>query len=97
MNFFTKCKIKVIKMFIVPCERATFLMAKKTLTKLTLRERYQLKMHMLKCGWCQDYEHEHKLLDTVLMRMKHDVEMSKYYFSMTAEQKQKIADALKLL
>lgn len=96
MTFFTKLKIRIIKLFIVPCQRATYLMAKQTLTKLSMRERMQLRMHMWKCGWCQDYDTEHQLLDTVLSKMKQDVELSKYYFSMTPEQKQKITEAIKL-
>jgi hypothetical protein len=54
------------------CKKATELIEKKLLTKLSFREKVQLKMHKTLCDACTSYEKQSKLMDELLSRHIHN-------------------------
>lgn len=48
------------------CKKATELIEKKLLIKLSFRERAQLKMHKSLCDACTAYEKQSKLMDELI-------------------------------
>ncbi len=53
------------------CKKATELIEKKLLTKLSLREKVQLTMHKSLCDACTAYEKQSKLMDDLLSKHIH--------------------------
>lgn len=47
----------------IACDEATFLISKQKDTKLSLKEWWKLKMHLLTCNICRKYEKDIKTLD----------------------------------
>ena len=47
-----------IKDIIYNCRKATFLIEKKQLTSLTLRERMELKLHLAGCSVCRRFQEQ---------------------------------------
>ena len=54
------------------CKKATELIEKKLLTKLSFREKVQLKMHKSLCDACTAYEKQSKLMDELLSKHLHN-------------------------
>ena len=50
------------------CRKATELIEKKLLTKLSFREKAQLKLHKSFCDACTVYEKQSKLIDRLLSK-----------------------------
>jgi len=50
------------------CHKATELIEKESIVKLTLMEMMQLKAHKLLCSGCKAYEVQSKLLDGMLLK-----------------------------
>ncbi len=48
------------------CRKATMLIEKKLLVKLTFKEKVQLTMHKTMCDACTAYEQQSKELDNIL-------------------------------
>jgi len=53
------------------CKKATELIEKKLLTKLSFGEKVQLKMHESLCDACTAYEKQSKLMDQLLSKHIH--------------------------
>lgn len=53
------------------CKKATELIEKKLLTKLSFREKVQLKVHKSLCDACTAYEKQSKLMDELLSKHIH--------------------------
>jgi hypothetical protein len=50
----------------ISCKKATELIDKETVTKLSLKERTQLQLHKAICSGCRAYEKQSILLDELL-------------------------------
>lgn len=48
------------------CKKATELVEKKAVVELAFTENIQLKMHMMVCSACKQYENQSKIIDLVL-------------------------------
>ena len=63
-----------MQLLLLSCKRATELIEKKLLTKLSLREKVQLTMHKSLCDACTAYEKQGKLIDDLLSKHIHKEE-----------------------
>ena len=54
------------------CKKATELIEKKLLTKLSFREKVQLKMHKSLCDACTAYEKQSNLMEELLSKHIHN-------------------------
>jgi len=59
---------KIMQLIMLSCNKATELIEKKLLTKLSFREKVQLKMHQSLCDACTAYEKQSKLMDELLSK-----------------------------
>ena len=54
---------KFIHFVCMPCDEATFMIAKQLHSKLSLKEKLQLKAHLYICKICLDYSKKAKVID----------------------------------
>lgn|SRR5690554_5629138 len=95
MNWHTKLKIRIIKLFIVPCEKATFYLTKQQYGSLTFSEKIKLKMHLWKCKYCRYFIDEQLLLSKSLASLNYNIEKQNFNFSLSEDQKQKINEKIR--
>mgnify|MGYP000988636779 CR=1 FL=1 len=74
MNTLQKLYIKTIKLFIIPCEQASLLLTKKEYDKLTLRESWNLRLHMIKCKYCRWFKKEDSLLTKTIINYQNKID-----------------------
>ena len=74
------------------CEKATYLMDKATLTKLSVGERFRLRTHLVICRWCKRYQDDAKILVRLLKKVADKTEPG----LLTKEEKSKMAEQLRL-
>ncbi|MEO9021814.1 MAG: hypothetical protein ABI237_16745 [Ginsengibacter sp.] len=88
---------KVMQWIMLSCKKATALIEKKLLVKLSFREKVQLKMHKSFCDACTAYEKQSKLIDKLLSKHIHeDVDKIKNGKVVeNAELKKRILDKIK--
>ncbi len=79
----------MMKMMIT-CEKASFLIDKSYYTPLTLKERFDLKIHLLTCKFCRIYSHESHLINEEIKKIK----IQNMNYKLTEEQKKKIIDKI---
>ncbi len=73
----------------MPCDEASFLMSKKYEEKITFKERYGLKMHLLSCYLCRRYEKQLGQLNSVVTDFRNNCEHQGCQHAMPAEAKVK--------
>lgn len=67
-----------IKKIIYNCKRATFLVEKKLIDRLTLRERVELRIHMYGCSVCRIFDKQSAIINKMvqqLFRSSNDAEV----------------------
>lgn len=57
---------KIIHLFVLSCEKATFLIEKQLHTSLSPLERLQLRIHLSLCNYCRAYKDKAIFLDKLL-------------------------------
>ena len=57
---------KIMIFFTLSCKRATALMEKRSLIRLSVKENIQLKFHTKLCNACSTYQKQSKEIDTLL-------------------------------
>lgn len=84
-----------IHIFVLSCEKATFLVEKELDKKLSLVEQFQLKIHLSICKFCHAYHHKVKFMDKA-MRSLAEKESTTCYFSEQEieEQKKKLNEKI---
>jgi hypothetical protein len=60
-----------LKAIIYNCRQATFLIEKKQLTSLTLRERLELSIHLTGCSVCRLFQRQSILINRLVQRLFH--------------------------
>jgi len=95
MNVFKKIWIIFLKATYRTCGEATYLMAKEECAKLTSSERSRLHRHMSRCKYCNAYLHEQEFLAHNIDVIKHNIEVDKYLYFLTPEQKERLKNGLK--
>lgn len=58
----------IIRTLMLSCKKATFLIEKKSLTNLSLREILQLNMHTSMCRVCSTYKKQSLIIDKLLQK-----------------------------
>jgi hypothetical protein len=53
------------------CEKATFLIEKKLLSKITFREQVELRIHLAGCSVCRIYQKQTGKINELVRRMFH--------------------------
>ena len=86
MTFRQKIWIKFLKAVFGTCKEATYLLSKKDCTELSLIEAIKLKKHLIKCQYCNMYIHEQEVISHTCEAMKHNVEETKYLYTLSPEQ-----------
>ena len=74
MKWYQKLYIRFIKCFIVPCEQASFLLTKQEFQKLSFREAWRLRAHMMKCKYCRWFKKENVVLSHAVLNYKHKID-----------------------
>jgi len=69
------------------CDEASFLMSKKYEEKITFKERFRLKMHLLSCYLCRRYEKQLAQLNSVVVDFRNDCQHQGCQHSMPTEAK----------
>jgi predicted anti-sigma-YlaC factor YlaD len=77
-------------MEIIPCRQATFLITKREGHALTLRERFQLYVHLAICKFCRRFSEQTKLIAKAARRLTPGESLSE-------DEKRKMQEALKLV
>jgi hypothetical protein len=77
-------------MEIIPCRQATYLISKREGHALTLRERFQLLVHLIVCEFCRRFLEQTKIISKEAKRLASEEKL-------TQEEKRKIREALNLL
>ena len=54
----------------ISCEKATFLISKSEEEKLSCKEKYQLRVHLMGCKFCRRYKKEIQYLSNALDKFK---------------------------
>ena len=87
-----RMKNLMLKMMI-SCERATFLIDKGQHTKLSLKEKFDLKFHLFTCKYCRLYEVESQQINDSLVKI---LKFNKEEIKLSDEQKKKIIEKMEL-
>lgn len=67
---------KIMNWLMLSCKKATELIEKRLLLKLTFKEKIQLKMHKSMCSACTAYEKQSKKLDELFHKHIDNTEVS---------------------
>lgn len=94
MNAFKQLFIKVLKVFVITCEKATFLLTKRQSTKLSFHERFSLGVHLAICKYCRYVDKELNFLEKGIDNMKTKVEAGNYAALLSDEKKAAMEAAL---
>jgi len=57
---------KIMNLMVNSCKKTTELIDKQLFTRLTAKEKMQLQIHQSMCKTCNAYEHQSKLIDTII-------------------------------
>lgn len=60
---------KIMNRLVSSCKKTTALIDKQFLTPLTPKEKMQLKVHKSMCKTCTAYEHQSKVIDTLINKL----------------------------
>lgn len=58
-----------LKKIIYNCRQATYLIEKKQLTSLSVRERLELKIHLAGCSMCRLFQKQSILINTMVQQL----------------------------
>ena len=53
------------------CEKATFLIEKKLISKITFREQIELRIHLLGCSVCRIYQNQSGKINEMVRQLLH--------------------------
>jgi hypothetical protein len=74
-----------IKKIAYNCRKATYLIEKKQLVKITLRERLELQIHLAGCSVCKTFEQQSMVINHMVKEL-----LDKTYFGFSLEEGYKI-------
>ncbi len=76
-------------MQIIPCKQATYLIVKREERSLTLKERYELLVHLIVCVFCRRFLDQTRIISKAARRLTAKSALS-------TEEKQRMAESLSL-
>ncbi len=81
---------KLMNYLVLSCRRATELIEKRALVRLTFKEKVQLGMHKSMCDACTEYEKQSRKIDELLHKHIHDASIDNSAILNNEPLKQKI-------
>jgi hypothetical protein len=75
----------------IACDEAGFLISKSKDTKLSLKEKIGLKIHLMTCHFCRRYEKQISQLNRILGRYKEQCEHENSNHTISEESKKEIS------
>jgi len=91
-TFINRIKNVMMKMMI-NCEQATYLVDKEQYTPLSIKEKFDLKLHLMTCKFCRLYKVESHIINDKLTQV---FKFDNVELKLSDKQKQKMIDKLKL-
>ena len=91
-TFKNRIKNLMLKMMI-NCEQATYLIDKEQYNSLSVKEKFDLKFHLMTCKYCRLYKVESRLINDKLTQV---FKFDEVELKLSNDQKQKMIDKLKL-
>lgn len=85
---------KPMDILMLSCKKATELIDKKFVTKLSVKEKVMLRMHTSMCDACTAYQKQSKVLDELLHRHIHGSDETKVPQTENEDLKKKIISKL---
>ncbi len=61
-----------LKRILYNCNKATYLIEKRQLTTITLREAIELRIHFLGCYFCRLYDKQSKVINSMIKELFND-------------------------
>jgi hypothetical protein len=58
-----------LKRIIYNCKQATLLIEKKSVGKLTIREAFELRVHLLGCSFCRIYKKQSRVINEMVQQL----------------------------
>lgn len=58
-----------LKRIIYNCKQATFLIEKRSASKLTFREVFELRVHLLGCSFCRIYKKQSRIINEMVQEL----------------------------
>jgi len=58
-----------LKRIIYNCKQATFLIEKRTLGKITFRESFELRVHLIGCSFCRIYKKQSRMINEMVQEL----------------------------
>ncbi|MDP4284017.1 MAG: hypothetical protein Q8891_06310 [Bacteroidota bacterium] len=86
---------KILNLLMLSCKKATELIEKGLLVRLSFREKIQLQLHKSMCNACTTYEKQSKKMDEILHKHIHDDSTDSSGIIQNEELKEKILNKLK--
>ncbi|OGS69205.1 MAG: hypothetical protein A3F91_03495 [Flavobacteria bacterium RIFCSPLOWO2_12_FULL_35_11] len=83
---------KMMNIIMLSCKKATELIEKRWVTKLSPVEKIQLKMHTAVCGQCATYEKQSEIIEKSLEKINKQENVP---MKLSSEKKEQILEALK--
>ncbi len=81
---------KIMQVLMLSCKKATELIEKRSLVRLSFREKVQLRLHKSMCDACTAYEKQSKKIDELLHGHIHDTGIDKMAILSNEPLKEKI-------
>ncbi len=91
-TFANRIKNVLMKMMI-NCEQATYLIDKEQYTKVSIKDKFDLNLHLMTCKFCRLYKVESNLINNKLTKV---LKFNEEELKLTDEQKKKLISKLKL-
>lgn len=85
---------KLMNIFILSCKKASELIDKKSVVKLSVKENVMLHMHTSMCAACTAYQKQSGILDDLLHRYIHETDETKAPLITNNDLKQRIISRL---
>jgi hypothetical protein len=85
---------EISNIFKFSCRKATELIEKKTVTRLSVKDKVQLFLHACICDSCRYYAKQSKMIDNLLKKRVKMAETSKNTLQLDKEVKEKILNKL---
>ncbi|NJM16169.1 MAG: hypothetical protein HC896_13045 [Bacteroidales bacterium] len=86
MIFFMQAMEKLL----ISCEKSAYLVSKKLLKELTLKEKIDLRMHAMVCKYCQRYEKEMLLIQSHFAKVDKKIQHGEFQYKLSHIDKERL-------
>lgn len=85
----------MLKSIMISCEKATELVAKKEVTKLSIKEKIGIKLHLFHCYLCRRYYNQLQIISNHISKLNKKIKGSTFFFTLNTSQKSKLQEVIK--